>query len=195
MKVMIKAMNPAALPPGYDYDVASEQVVLNRVAVKSGRIVLPDGMSYAALALPPHPTASLAVLRKLRELAEAGAILIGPGPDSSSGLPAWQKGDGEAKAVIKQMWGDGFQERAGEVRHRHRVAESLAPRAGFRGCRQLRDEYPFGLHSPAGGRDRDLFCGQPASNRAACRLPVPRERQTGRTVESGDRRNVERGAV
>ena len=112
----LKAMNPAGLPPGYDYDVASEYVLLNRVSVKDGRIVLPacpselgersrDNMSYGALVLPPHRTASLAVLRKLRELAAAGAILIGPRPDSSSGLLAWQKGDAETQELINHLWG------------------------------------------------------------------------------------------
>jgi hypothetical protein len=113
----LKAMNPAGLPPGYDYDVASEYVLLNRVSVKAGRIVLPacpselgersrDNMSYGALVLPPHRTASLAVLRKLRELAAAGAILIGPRPDSSSGLLAWQKGDAETQELINHLWGN-----------------------------------------------------------------------------------------
>jgi len=101
----LKAMNPAGLPPGYDYDVASEYVLLNRVSVKAGRIVLPDGMSYGALVLPLHRTASLAVLRKLRELAAAGASLIGPRPDSSSGLLEWQKGDAETQELINHLWG------------------------------------------------------------------------------------------
>ncbi|MDD4101626.1 MAG: glycosyl hydrolase, partial [Kiritimatiellae bacterium] len=101
----LKAMNPAGLPPGYDYDVASEHVLLHRASVKDGRIVLPDGMSYGALVLPSHPSISPAVLRKLRELAEAGATLIGPRPESGSGLLAWQKSDTEEQALIAQLWG------------------------------------------------------------------------------------------
>ena len=111
----LKAMNPANLPPGYDYDVASEYVLLNRVSVKAGRLVLPDGMSYGALVLPPHRTLSLAVLRRLCKLAEAGAILIGPRPDSSSGLKEWQQGDAEAKTLIDRLWGK--EPAAGMVKH------------------------------------------------------------------------------
>jgi hypothetical protein len=102
-----RASNPAGLPAGYDYDVASEHVVLHRISVNNGRLVLPDGMSYAALVLPPHRSLSLPVLRKLAELAEAGAMIIGARPDSSSGLPAWQGGDAEARALINRMWGAG----------------------------------------------------------------------------------------
>jgi len=101
----LKASNPAGLPPGYDYDVASEYVLLHRASVTDGRIVLPDNMSYGALVLPPHSSISAAVLRKLRELAEAGATLIGPRPESGSGLLAWQKGDAEEQELINQLWG------------------------------------------------------------------------------------------
>ena len=101
----LKASNPAQLPPGYDYDVATEYVVLNRLAVKAGRMVLPDGMSYGALVLAPQRTVSLPVLRKLRALAEAGGVLIGARPESSSGLAAWQQGDGETRELIDVLWG------------------------------------------------------------------------------------------
>ena len=111
----LKASNPAHLPPGYGYDVASDHVLLQRVAVKDGRIILPDGMSYGALVLPPHPAMSLPVLRKLRELADAGAVIIGPRPDSSSGLMAWQSGDAETMALIHQLWGE--TNRPGPIRY------------------------------------------------------------------------------
>jgi hypothetical protein len=101
----LKQSNPAGLPPGHDYDVATEYVVLHRVAVKDGRIALPDGMSYGALVLAPHRTLSLPVLRKLRALAEAGAVIVGARPESSSGLAAWQQGDTEARASIATLWG------------------------------------------------------------------------------------------
>ncbi len=101
----LKQSNPAQLPAGHDYDVATEYVVLNRLSVKNGRMVLPDGMSYGALVLSPHRSVSLAVLRKLRALAETGGVIIGARPESSSGLNAWRSGDSEAKALIDVLWG------------------------------------------------------------------------------------------
>ena len=44
--------DPAGLGAGYDYDVVTEEVVVSRLAVKDGRLVLPDGMSYRVLVLP-----------------------------------------------------------------------------------------------------------------------------------------------
>ena len=40
------------VPAGYDYDLVTPEVVLERMHVQDGRLVLPDGMSYAALVLP-----------------------------------------------------------------------------------------------------------------------------------------------
>ena len=101
----MRSLNPAKLPSGYDYDVATEHVILNRLSVKDGRMTLPDGMNYAALVLPPHKQISLPVLRKLDELAKAGGTIIGPRPTSSSGLKEWQAGDAEAKELIARLWG------------------------------------------------------------------------------------------
>ena len=101
----LKADNPARLPAGHDYDVATEHVILTRLAVNNGRFVLPDGMSYGALILPAHRAISLPVLRKLEAFARAGGVIIGPRPESSSGLLAWQAdGDREAKELIQRLW-------------------------------------------------------------------------------------------
>lgn len=101
----LKTHNPARLPAGYDYDVATEHVLLTRLAVEHGRFVLPDGMNYGALVLPAHRTISLPVLRKLEAFARAGGVIVGPRPETSSGLLAWQAdGDREARDLIQRLW-------------------------------------------------------------------------------------------
>ena len=82
----LKKSDPAKVLPGYDYDVATEEVVLGRMNVKDGRIVLPDGMSYAVLVMPPLPAVSLMVLRKIERMVEEGATVVGPKPQRASGL-------------------------------------------------------------------------------------------------------------
>src|ERR1035437_2940151 len=77
----LKRSDPARVLPGYDYDVATEEVRLTRMTVRGGHIVLPDGMSYRVLVLPDRSGISLPVLRKLKELVKAGATVIGPKPD------------------------------------------------------------------------------------------------------------------
>lgn len=102
----LKVSDPARVLPGYDYDVATEEVVLARMSVRDGRIVLPDGMSYRVLVLPNHRMISLPVLRKVKELTAAGATVIGPRPEFASGLRDYLKSDAEVAALVKELWGD-----------------------------------------------------------------------------------------
>lgn len=53
---------------GYDYDVVNTDVILNRMSVKDGRLVLPDGMSYAMMLLPEQAHMPLQVLKKISDL-------------------------------------------------------------------------------------------------------------------------------
>lgn len=103
----LKKSDPAKILPGYDYDVLTEEVLLTRAAVRDGRIVLPDGMSYRVLALPARTIISLPVLRKLREFAAAGATIVGPAPTAASGWLDFKARDAEVKAIAAELWGPG----------------------------------------------------------------------------------------
>ena len=63
---------------GYNFDGCPPEVVLTRMTVKDGRLVLPDGMSYRMLVLPQVETMTPALLRKIKELVEAGATVFAP---------------------------------------------------------------------------------------------------------------------
>ena len=101
----LKRSDPAKVLPGYDYDVATEEVVLTRMSVRDGRIVLPDGMSYRVLVLPEKPMISLAVLRKVKELVQAGATVIGPKPTELTSLSGYPQCDAELNTLAEELWG------------------------------------------------------------------------------------------
>ncbi|MBI4889285.1 MAG: hypothetical protein HY821_01590 [Acidobacteria bacterium] len=107
---------PAYVPPlhidpalgrGYDYDVTNAEVLLTRAAVKNGRITLPDGMSYAALVLPNQKAMSLEVLRKIGQLAAAGATVIGPPPSEAPGLSGYPESDRAVQSEAQALWSQG----------------------------------------------------------------------------------------
>ncbi|HEY5912161.1 MAG TPA: glycosyl hydrolase [Verrucomicrobiae bacterium] len=100
----LKRSDPARVLPGYDYDVISEEAVLTRLSVRDGRLCLPDGMSYRVLVLPDRRIIALPVLRKLKELAAAGATVIGPKPAEASGLQDFPQSDMEAAALADELW-------------------------------------------------------------------------------------------
>jgi alpha-L-rhamnosidase/F5/8 type C domain len=99
-----KRTDPAHVLPGFDYDVITEEALLTRAAVKDGRIVLPDGMSYRVLVLRNQKSISLAVLRKVKELVEAGAAVVGPEPVEAESLA---DSDAVVKAIASELWGKG----------------------------------------------------------------------------------------
>ena len=94
-------------PEGFDFDFINADVLLNRMSVAAdGRLVLPDGMSYRALVLPPTDRMRPELLKKIRELVNGGAILLGPKPTRSPSLANYPAADAEVRALAADIWGD-----------------------------------------------------------------------------------------
>jgi hypothetical protein len=102
--VQPKHVEPS-LGPGYDYDVCNTEIILTRLSVKSGKIVLPDGMSYRLMVLPDSTTLTVEVLRKLKVLVSEGMTLVGPKPVAAPGLTDYPRCDQEVKALATELWG------------------------------------------------------------------------------------------
>jgi hypothetical protein len=100
--VQLKSSDPAKVLPGYDYDVADEFVLTHRLAAHPGELVLPEGVRYRLLVLPPRPSISPAAIRAIRQLVSDGAAVVGPKPRQATGLA----GDGEVRAIAAEVWGD-----------------------------------------------------------------------------------------
>ncbi|MGQ9697331.1 MAG: glycosyl hydrolase [Armatimonadota bacterium] len=94
-----------SLPDGYDYDGCDATVVRNRMSVRNGRIVLPDGMSYRVLVLPDSRFMTPQMARKIRDLVRAGAVVIGPKPLKSPSLSGYPRCDEEVRAIADEVWG------------------------------------------------------------------------------------------
>jgi hypothetical protein len=93
------------LPDGYDFQFANAEILLNRLNIKNGRIVLPDGMSFRLMLLPPNKTMTIQVMRKLRDLVNQGMILAGPKPEYSPSLSDYPNSDKELKRIAEELWG------------------------------------------------------------------------------------------
>lgn len=107
LKIATWRMRPVP-PRGYDYDVCNDEALITRTTVKDGRIALPDGTSYSVLVLAGGDGLTLAAARKLRELVEAGAIVIGPAkPTHSPSLADGRDGNDEVRRIADELWGTG----------------------------------------------------------------------------------------
>jgi len=93
------------LGAGYDYDVVNSDVILNRMAVRDGRIVLPDGMNYRVLVLRDQTRMPLEVLQKLAELVKAGATIVGPKPTTVPGLKNFEVRTRALQNLVTEVWG------------------------------------------------------------------------------------------
>ena len=101
-----------ALAPGYDYDTCCADALLGLVGAKNGRIVLPSGMSYRVLALPNSTTMTPVLLRKLKQLVDAGATIVGKKPVHSPSLAGWPTCDDEVRTLADELWASGIQDKS-----------------------------------------------------------------------------------
>jgi hypothetical protein len=102
------------LPRGRDFDYINAEVIQDRLRVKDGWLVLPHGTRYRVLVLPELDTMRPALLRKIRDLAQAGATILGPPPRRSPSLEHYPRCDDEVRALAAEMWGNLEGARAGE---------------------------------------------------------------------------------
>ncbi len=91
---------------GYNFDGCTPEALLTRASVSDGRIMLPDGMSYRMLVLPRTPTMTPRLLSKVKELAEAGATVVGSRPLRSPSLSNYPYCDREVLRLADALWGN-----------------------------------------------------------------------------------------
>ncbi len=102
--MMTGARNPE-LPEGYSYDYINAEVILNRLSVKDGKFVLPDGMSYSIMVLPPIKTMRPELLAKIESLVAQGGVIFGQAPEKSPSLENYPESDNQVKELAQKLWG------------------------------------------------------------------------------------------
>jgi hypothetical protein len=90
---------------GYNFDGIAPETLLERMSVRRGNLVLPEGMSYRLLVLPQRETMTPKLLRKVRDLVNAGATVIGPRPRKSPSLSDYPTCDEEVRSIAEELWG------------------------------------------------------------------------------------------
>lgn len=102
---MIGVCDPE-LPKGYSFDYINAEVLLTRTKVKDGYLVLPDGMRYKVLVLANQETMRPKLLKKITELVEEGAVVLGPRPIRSPSYENYPEADREVRQLSDALWGD-----------------------------------------------------------------------------------------
>lgn len=90
--------------PGYNYDGCPPELVLERMEFKDGFLTLPGGMKYRVLVLPDSPTITPELLKKIKKLVDAGALVIGPITEKSPSLSGHPHCDEEVVRLAAELW-------------------------------------------------------------------------------------------
>ena len=90
--------------PGYDYDACGPDT-FRRIVMIDGKPGIPGGPTYELITVEHHGAMTLARLKKLRELVQAGAALLGEPPVATPGLANLPQADAELKAIAAELWG------------------------------------------------------------------------------------------
>ena len=90
----------------YNFDACSPETLRACATVKRGQIVFPGGTSYRLLALPDVDTMTSALLRKVKELAQTGATVVGAPPRKSPSLANYPQCDAEVQNLAREIWGE-----------------------------------------------------------------------------------------
>ncbi len=101
--IMTGGRNPE-IPEGYSYDYINAEVILDRLAVKDGQFILPDGMTYRVMVLPPSQTMRPEVLNKIEQLVAQGGVVFGQKPTKSPSLQNYPQCDEEIKTIANKLW-------------------------------------------------------------------------------------------
>jgi len=114
------------VPAGYNFDYINGDAILHRLSVESGQLTTPSGMRYRVLALDENAQHMiLPVLRKIRDLVNAGATVAGPKPTDT---PSLSDDQAEFHTIADQLWGSATGVRTvgkGKVYAGQTLAESL----------------------------------------------------------------------
>jgi hypothetical protein len=90
------------IPEGYNFDYINADALIHALSFKDGQLVTPSGMTYRLLVLDPYSQhMSLPVLRKIRELVAAGAVVAGPKPTDT---PSLSDDNAEFAKIADALW-------------------------------------------------------------------------------------------
>jgi hypothetical protein len=99
----------APFPQGYKYDYCNPDALLNRLSVREGKIVTPDGISYNVMWLPDNKRMLPETLEKILSLVRDGAVIVGDAPKSIATLSGGNEAQRRFDAAVKELWGNAIE--------------------------------------------------------------------------------------
>jgi alpha-L-rhamnosidase/Glycosyl hydrolases family 2, sugar binding domain len=91
------------IPNGYSFDFINADALANEITISDSKLQSRAGMHYRVLVLDESTSRmSVPVLRKIRNLVRAGAVVIGPRPIQT---PSLADDENEFRSITGELWG------------------------------------------------------------------------------------------
>ena len=92
-------------PAGYKYDYCNPDVLMNRLSVKDGLVVTPEGLSYRFIWIPENKRMLPETLERLHTLIEQGATVVANAPQRIATLIGGEEAQARFDENVKAIWG------------------------------------------------------------------------------------------
>ena len=92
-------------PAGYKYDYCNPDVLLNRLSVKDGLVVTPEGLSYKFIWIPENKRMLPETLERLYTLIEQGVTVVANAPQRICTLAGGDETQARFDKNVKAIWG------------------------------------------------------------------------------------------
>ena len=96
-------------PAGYKYDYCNPDVLLNRLSVKDGKVVTPEGLSYKFIWIPENKRMLPETLERIQTLLEEGATIVANAPKSLATLAGGEEAQQRFDNAVKALWGNAIE--------------------------------------------------------------------------------------
>ena len=92
-------------PTGYKYDYCNPDVLMNRLSVKNGLVVTPEGLSYRFIWIPENKRMLPETLERLHTLMEQGATVAANAPQRIATLVGGEETQARFDKNVEAIWG------------------------------------------------------------------------------------------
>ncbi|MGQ7946610.1 glycosyl hydrolase [Flavobacterium sp. WC2509] len=92
-------------PKGFKADICNAKELQNRFSVVENKLQLPDGKTFKFLVLPKRGRIELETVKKIQELVNQGAVVIGEGFEGVPGLNNYLDENAEVQTISEKLFG------------------------------------------------------------------------------------------
>ena len=96
-------------PERYKYDYCNPDVLLNRLFVKDGLVMTPEGLSYQFIWIPENKRMRPETLEHIHQMIQEGATVVANAPKRIAGLQGGEQAQQRFEKAVNQLWGQAQQ--------------------------------------------------------------------------------------